>query len=63
MNLRKLLTTDWISLGLDKAEEKGKELGHKTKTKIHKPTSYERLNHNKRTLPKPFKKKKRISLK
>jgi len=59
MDWKKILTTDWISLGLDKAEKKGKQLGHKTKMKIHKPTSTERLNHQPRK--NPFKRKKRLS--
>jgi len=58
MNLRKLLTTDWITILGEKLNDKSRELGHNTKTKIHKPTSTERLNKNYKS---KFKRKKRLS--
>jgi hypothetical protein len=58
MNLRKLLTTDWITILGEKLNDKSRELGHNTKTKIHKPTSTELLNKNYKS---KFKRKKRLS--
>jgi len=58
----KEITKDWITIGCEKASEKGKQLGHKTKMKIHKPTARERLNqYNKPKLRNPFKKRYRLS--
>jgi len=60
MNFRKFLTTDWVTVFLDKSEEKGKQLGHKTNEKINHQTSKQKFYKSN----KPeynFKKKKRLS--
>ena len=57
----RLITKDWITIGFDKANQKGQDFGHKTKEKIHKPTSTERLNKSHEKRKNPFRRKKRLS--
>ena len=58
-----LLQKDWVMIIADKIEEKGKQLGHKIKMKIHTPTASEMLKQY--TKPKrnlnPFRRKNRLS--
>jgi len=60
MNLREILTKDWITIFFDKTNEKITQLGHQTNDKINHKTSKQKFyNNNKPEYN--FKKKKRLS--
>ncbi len=61
MNLRKLLTTDWITLFFDKSEIKMKSGSKKTKERIENKSNRDKVSYYKPKFRNPFKKKNRLS--